>query len=161
MNRILFEKSEISNGVAEFSGARALHILNVLHGEVGQKLKTGELDGKIGSGTILSRGGEVDCPRIRVLVEHTKESLHPWCDLILAPPRPRVMKRLLPQLATMGVGRIFRVVDNQFFFYTVGNQFHSRSSRMDLVHHVDGIVIPCNSTLSCQIHYRNIIVLCR
>ena len=109
MNRILFEKSEISNGVAEFSGARALHILNVLHGEVGQKLKTGELDGKIGSGTILSIEGDVDCPRIRVLVEHTKESLHPWCDLILAPPRPRVMKRLLPQLATMGVGRIFLV----------------------------------------------------
>ena len=29
--------------------------------------------------------------------------------MILAPPRPRVMKRLLPQLATMGVGRIFLV----------------------------------------------------
>lgn len=109
MNRILFEKSEISDGVAEFSGARALHIFNVLHGEVGQKLKTGELDGKIGSGTILSIEGDLENPRIRVSLEHTEESLRPWVDLILAPPRPRVMKRLLPQLATMGVGRIFLV----------------------------------------------------
>ena len=30
-------------------------------------------------------------------------------DLLLAPPRPRAMKRLLPQLAQMGVGRIVLV----------------------------------------------------
>ena len=109
MNRILFEKFEISDGVAEFSGARALHILNVLHGEQGQRLKTGELDGMIGSGTILSIEGGPEDPRVRVRVEHTEESLRPWVDLVLAPPRPRVMKRLLPQLAAMGVGRIFLV----------------------------------------------------
>ena len=40
---------------------------------------------------------------------HETPSLPPWIDLILAPPRPRVMKRLLPQLATLGVRRIFLV----------------------------------------------------
>ena len=51
MNRILFEPSEIVEGVATFGGDRAEHVLNVLHGEVGQVLKTGEVDGLIPSCT--------------------------------------------------------------------------------------------------------------
>ena len=123
MNRILFEKSEIVDGVATFGGERAEHVINVLHGEVGQVLKTGEINGKIGTGVIKSIEtsccgdlssehrsiGASEQVRISVLLSHTQDSLQPWIDLILAPPRPRVMKRLLPQLATMGVGRIFLV----------------------------------------------------
>ena len=104
MNRILFEPSEIQDGVATFGGARAEHVMNVLHGEVGQVLKTGVLNGLVGTSEILSVG-----PEIVVRVNHAQESLRPWVDLILAPPRPRVMKRLLPQLATLGVGRIVLV----------------------------------------------------
>ena len=110
MNRILFETDEIVNGVATFGGERAAHVMNVLHGEVGQILKTGEIDGSIGTSEIISTSGEADsCPLLKVRCNHTENSLQPWIDLILAPPRPRVMKRLLPQLATMGVGRIFLV----------------------------------------------------
>ena len=46
MNRILFESGEIRDGRATFSDVRAEHVLNVLHGEVGQTLKTGVVDGK-------------------------------------------------------------------------------------------------------------------
>ena len=108
MNRILFETDEIVDGVATFSGERAEHVLNVLHGEVGQVLKTGEINGPIGKGEILSIEQSDNC-KISVRCSHTEKSILPWIDLILAPPRPRVMKRLLPQLATMGVGRIFLV----------------------------------------------------
>ena len=141
MNRILFEKDEIKDGVATFGGERAAHVLDVLHGEVGQILKTGEINGPIGTSVIksirgagetqhssdrfaaaspvhnppqildASRGGAVPAAQIEITasISHENESLKPWVDLILAPPRPRVMKRLLPQLATMGVGRIFLV----------------------------------------------------
>ena len=129
MNRILFEKSEITDGIATFCGERAEHVMNVLHGEVGQILKTGEIDGKIGTSEIVEicgwrsgkdsasqvggehlTGGAESLPlRIKVRVSHTEKSIEPWIDIILAPPRPRVMKRLLPQLATMGVGRIMLV----------------------------------------------------
>ena len=123
MNRILFEKSEIRDGVATFGGARAEHVLNVLHGEVGQVLKTGEIDGKIGTGEIIEIGKTGILPvsekrtgetpvlpnEIKVRCNHTEKSISPWIDLILAPPRPRVMKRLMPQLASLGVGRIFLV----------------------------------------------------
>ena len=112
MNRILFEKDEIVDGIATFGGERAEHVMNVLHGEVGQVLKTGEIGGFIGTGVItgITRPpSSVSNPEITVACSHDKRSLRPWVDLILAPPRPRVMKRLLPQLATMGVERIFLV----------------------------------------------------
>ena len=111
MNRILFDKSEISGGVASCGGERAAHILDILHGEIGQTLKTGEIDGKIGTGEIVEivRGAGDEGATVRVKVCHDQESLRPWVDLVLAPPRPRVMKRLLPQLAAMGVGRIVLV----------------------------------------------------
>ena len=113
MNRILFENHEIKDGVTEISDARATHIVEILHAEIGQKLKTGELNGPVGSGTVLSIGksnaGAEGAYSVKIALEHKTPSLAPWVDLILAPPRPRAMKRLLPQLAAMGVGRVFLV----------------------------------------------------
>ena len=115
MNRILFERDEIKDGVVTFDDVRAEHVLNVLHGEVGQILKTGEVDGPIGTGEIVELSNRrmaesgASGPAVTVRCSHTEASRKPWVDLILAPPRPRVMKRLLPQLATMGVGRIILV----------------------------------------------------
>ena len=112
MNRILFETDEIRDGVATFGGERAEHVMNVLHGEVGQVLKTGEINGPIGTSVITaisSLPSSVSSPSVTVSCSHTERSIAPWIDLILAPPRPRVMKRMLPQLASLGVGRIFLV----------------------------------------------------
>ena len=109
MNRILFERGEIADGIATCGGVRARHILEVLHGEVGQALKTGEVDGLVGTGEIVEivRGG--GDPLARVKVDHSERGLEPGFDLILAPPRPRVMKRLMPQLASLGVGTMVLV----------------------------------------------------
>ena len=106
MNRILFEPDEIRDGCVTFGGVRAEHVLKVLHGEVGQVLKTGEINGLVGTSVITSI---TPAPTVTVACSHTERPIAPWVDLILAPPRPRVMKRLLPQLATLGVGRIFLV----------------------------------------------------
>ena len=106
MNRILFEASELdADGAVTFGGARAEHVRTILHGEVGQPLKTGVVNGPIGTGVIESIDGET----VTVRCVHDSEALPPWIDLILAPPRPRAMKRLLPQLAAMGVGRVVLV----------------------------------------------------
>ena len=105
MNRILFEPSEVRDGLATFSDVRAEHVLGVLHGEVGQTLKTGIIDGPIGT-SVIER---IDGNAVTVRCTHDASSLPSWIDLILAPPRPRSMKRLLPQLASLGVRRIFLV----------------------------------------------------
>ena len=122
MNRILFEKGEIAGNRAVFSDERAEHVLNVLHGSVGQILKTGEIDGLVGTSTITEirnlherepgsaqRGNGLWAGEIVIECSHSEKAAEPWIDLILAPPRPRVLKRLLPQLAAMGVGKIVLV----------------------------------------------------
>ena len=142
MNRILFESSEIADGVATCSDARAEHILAVLHGEVGQTLKTGELDGRIGTGEIVSIEGRT----VAVKVSHTEESLRPWCDLVLAPPRPRVMKRLLPQLASLGVGTIVLVgakkVEKDFWGATLIKEENYRPLLVDGLMQAGTSVVP-------------------
>ena len=122
MNRILFEKDEIVDGRVTFSDERAEHVLNVLHGAVGQTLKTGELDGLIGTSVIteiqdlheraegsVQRGSGLLAGTVVVECAHTETAPEPWFDLVLAPPRPRVLKRLLPQLTALGVGKIVLV----------------------------------------------------
>ena len=120
MNRILFEPDEIRDGVATFGGERAAHVLGVLHGEVGQAIKTGEIGGKVGVSEIVEIRAD---GTIAAKVCHDEESVRPWIDMILAPPRPRVMKRLLPQLAAIGVGRIVlvgaRKVEKDFWAATL------------------------------------------
>ena len=142
MNRILFESSEIADGVATCSDARAEHILAVLHGEVGQTLKTGELDGRIGTGEIVSIEGRT----VAVKVSHREESLRPWCDLVLAPPRPRVMKRLLPQLASLGVGTIVLVgakkVEKDFWGATLLKEENYRPLLVDGLMQAGTSVVP-------------------
>jgi RsmE family RNA methyltransferase len=133
MNRILFEKEEITGGKVVFGGARAEHVITVLHGEAGQTLKTGEVDGKVGISVITA----VDIERrtVSVEVKHDEASEMPWVDVILAPPRPRVLKRLLPQLSALGVGRIVLVgakkVEKAFWGATVIKDEISREYFLD------------------------------
>ena len=157
MNRILFEKGEIEDGVATCGGERAAHILGVLHGEVGQVLKTGEVDGMIGTGEIVEivRGEE---PAVRVKVCHDQESLRPWIDLVLAPPRPRVMKRLLPQLAALGVGRIVLVgakkVEKDFWGATLLKEENHRPLLIDGLMQAGTSILP---TLEARRNFRRFV----
>ena len=161
MNRILFEKDEIVNGVATFGGERAEHVMNVLHGEVGQVLKTGEINGKIGTGVITnisSLPSSVSGPEITVACSHAERSLQPWVDLILEPPRPRVMKRLLPQLATMGVGRIFLVgakkVEKDFWGATLLKPENYRTLLVDGLMQAGTSILP---TLETRRNFRKFV----
>lgn len=129
MNRILFEPDEVRpGGLAAFAGARARHIAEVLKAQPGDRLKTGIVDGPIGTGEVLSVAADAAAPdgwRVELQLRDEGESLRPWIDLVLAPPRPRVMKRLLPQLAALGVGHIWLVgaakVEKDFWGATLLN----------------------------------------
>ena len=110
MNRILFEGGEVSGGgIVTFRGARAIHVVEVLHGEPGQTIKTGLIDGPVGTSVIEKVEGEGDSVVVTARAVHDAPPLLPWCDMILAMPRPRVFRRLLPQLAAMGVGKLVLV----------------------------------------------------
>lgn len=146
MNRILFESSEITNGVVTFSDARAEHVIKVLHGEVGQTLKTGEVNGRVGTSEILSVAKGI----VSVRVTHDTPSIKPWVDVILAPPRPRVMKRLLPQLAALGVGRIVLVgaekVEKDFWGATLLKEENYRPLLIDGLMQCGASILPTLET---------------
>ena len=161
MNRILFESDEIKDGVVTFGGARAEHVMNVLHGEVGQVLKTGEINGLIGTSVITNISclpSSVSSPSITVSCSHTEKSISPWIDLILAPPRPRVMKRLLPQLAALGVGRIFLVgakkVEKDFWGATLLKSENYRPLLIDGLMQAGTSILP---TLETRRNFRKFI----
>ncbi|MEO5367488.1 MAG: 16S rRNA (uracil(1498)-N(3))-methyltransferase [Magnetococcus sp. WYHC-3] len=103
MNRILFERQELqADGTVAFDDARARHIRHVLHADIGQVLQVGMLDGLAGVGRVRESGPE----RVWLDVTLDVETPPPWVDLLLAMPRPKVLKRLWAQLAALGVGRV-------------------------------------------------------
>lgn len=85
------------------TGAQARHMLDVLRVAPGHTVRVGIEDGPIGIGTVVKCGA--DSATLACTFEaHTPP--RPSVDLLLALPRPKVMKRLWAQLAALGVGRI-------------------------------------------------------
>lgn len=104
MNLVLFDPSEVdADGRVVLAGRRAAHIAKVLKPRVGQALRVGVLNGPLGKGTIRS----VDKEHVEMSCSFEAELPEaPRIDLLLAVPRPKVMRRLWAQLASLGVGRI-------------------------------------------------------
>jgi RsmE family RNA methyltransferase len=104
MNLILLQEADVdADGRAVLSDDRARHIRKVLKAEPGKQLRVGLLDGPFGTGTVES----MDNSLVVVRCEFDPEAPPmPKIDLLLAMPRPKVMKRLWAQLAALGVGRI-------------------------------------------------------
>lgn len=103
MNLILLEPDEIQpDGSAVLTGKRARHVHEVLKAAPGEEIRVGVVDGAMGTATILE-----DAKQLRLQCSLTdKVPLAPRVDLLLAMPRPKVMNRLWPVLASLGVGRI-------------------------------------------------------
>lgn len=120
MNLILIEQHEITGRSASLTGRRAGHIHKVLRSQRGDTVRIGLVDGPTGTGLIR----ELD--RDRVLIDINLSSLPPpktATGLILALPRPIMLKRVLSQAASMGVDRIFLInagrVEKSFFHASI------------------------------------------
>lgn len=104
MNRILFDKSEWSPGSPLLlADERARHIVQVLRAVPGDSVKLGLLNGPLATGTVIRIGDG----RVELSIELRGSPPPPPLDLLLALPRPKVLKRLLPQIAALGVGRLY------------------------------------------------------
>ena len=104
MNLILCESSEVdADGVVTLTGARAAHVRGVLGAKPGDVIRIGVVDGPKGRGEILALSED------RVVLRSELDAAvpaPPAVDLLLALPRPKVLRRLWAQLAALGVGRI-------------------------------------------------------
>ncbi len=116
MNLILFAKHELVSEQLILTDRRADHIRKILRPAVGDKLRLGMINGKIGSGEIVS----IDeiAVNLRVLLDSSPPPV-PDITLILALPRPIMLQRILKQGTVMGVRRFHLIrsakVEKSFF----------------------------------------------
>ena len=104
MNLILLEPEEAGGADdIRLSGTRARHLLDVLRVEAGHQVRVGIVGGPHGVGTVQSVSG--DTIALRCSFEAATPP-RPPVDLLLALPRPKVLRRLWAQLAALGVGQI-------------------------------------------------------
>ena len=125
MNLILLEPAALHAGHAALEGAQARHAIDVLHVTPGQEIRIGVVDGATGIGRVT----RIETDRVELQCTLGAVPPEPDVDLLLALPRPKVMRRLWAQLAALGVGRIIltnaaRVERNYFDTHVLDPLFY-------------------------------------
>jgi 16S rRNA (uracil1498-N3)-methyltransferase len=117
MNLLLLESHEItSDNTVSLSDRRSEHIIRILACKPGDTVRAGVINGSVGTGEIVS------IKNTEVVLRFTPEgppSEQPPLDLILGLVRPIMLKKILAQAASLGVGGIFLInanrVEKSFF----------------------------------------------
>lgn len=103
---LLFPEDFVDENIVRLSGRRLQHIKNVHKATVGDVLSVGLVNGLLGEGKIL----ELSAESIELRVELTSpppEKLP--LTLVLAMPRPKMLKRILETVATLGVRKLILI----------------------------------------------------
>ncbi len=104
MNLLIVERHELdAENRVTVAGVRARHLHAVLRATAGQQIRMGVLDGPIGAGVITDI--TPDTATLTCTFDPDAPAA-PAVDVLLALPRPKVLRRLWAQLAALGVGRI-------------------------------------------------------
>lgn len=113
MNIILADRGEVTEEFLTLTDDRAKHIIKVLRAEVGDTVRVGVIDGNKGYGTIT--GLNKKHPRMVKLQLRLKQeaSTQPRIDLIVAMARPIMVRRILSQATTLGVGSFYMIHANR------------------------------------------------
>ena len=117
MNIILIDPAEVStSGTILLQDHRLRHIRKILRSKAGDSIRIGIINGLMGEGVLL------ELSRDRAVLAIKAETPPPAkkeIDLILALPRPIMLKRILAQATSIGVDRIFLInanrVEKSFF----------------------------------------------
>jgi len=105
MNLTLLDDDDfISASTVRLTGRRLQHVLEVHRADVGDDLKVGKVDGLLGSGRII----ELTAEQLTLELQLDKHPPAPLpCTLLLALPRPKMLKRVLQAVTSLGVKQIY------------------------------------------------------
>ncbi len=103
---LLFNADFFETNKVRLGGRRMEHIRNVHRAKAGDELTVGLADGLIGRGTILSFENDTIEMAIK-LIQNPPPPLP--ITLVLALPRPKVLRRVLQTVTTMGIKKIFLI----------------------------------------------------
>jgi len=120
MNLLLFESKEMTaDGNVILNDRRSEHIFRILVCKPGDTVRVGMINGPVGTGEILTIA-EVQGNAEVVLrfIAEGRAPDQPPVDLIMGLVRPIMLKKILAQVASLGVGRIFLIIANR-----VGKKF--------------------------------------
>lgn len=107
MNLILIEEGDlVREGLARLSGRRARHVREVHRAQIGDELAVGQVGGLVGQGRVVDQSASEIFLEIR-LDEPPPPAL--GIDLLLAMPRPKILRKILEAAASLGVKRIVLV----------------------------------------------------
>ncbi len=102
--------SSLNDKVVVIRGRRLQHINSVHRAKVGDQLSVGKLNGLIGRGTVRSINEQQAV--LEVCLDQQPPAPLPL-TLILALPRPQMLKRTIQTIATMGVKRLILINSNR------------------------------------------------
>ncbi len=110
MNIILLDRAEIQeNNTTILRGERAQHLIKVLRVKQGDRVRVGVISGSVGQAEILSLQEKYPfTAELRVQLTAPPPPM-PRLDLILALPRPIMLKRIFSQATALGIGRFFLI----------------------------------------------------
>ncbi len=117
MNLILLHDNDfIDQKRAQLRGRRFEHIQNIQRATSGDELRVGKLNGLHGTGTIVS----LDSQELEMEVQLDQSPPDPLpVTLLLALPRPKMLKRILQSVSSLGVKKIYLInsyrVDKSFW----------------------------------------------
>jgi 16S rRNA (uracil1498-N3)-methyltransferase len=101
---LLFESDFTDTGRVVLSGRRLAHMTDVHKAKPGDTLRVGIVNGLVGTGTVLS----IDETSVEMEVACADAPPAPLaCTLLLALPRPKVLRRLVECITAMGVKKIY------------------------------------------------------
>lgn len=107
MNLLLLEPGELlADGTARVEGRRAAHLREVLRASPGERILTGVVGGRMGEAEVLGEDGQAIV--LRPSLDRDPPVPSP-VSLLLALPRPKILRKVLQAVASMGVKRIVLV----------------------------------------------------
>ncbi|MDP3238706.1 MAG: 16S rRNA (uracil(1498)-N(3))-methyltransferase [Myxococcales bacterium] len=104
MNLLLLTPGELgADSLVTLCDRRLVHAREVLRLNPGDAVRVGVRGGRLGTGTVLEQ--TADSLTLRVALTDQPPA-RPGIDLILAIPRPKALKRVIPAIASLGVDRV-------------------------------------------------------
>ena len=106
MNLLLLRATQITDDVATINGRQLEHLLKVQRAEIGNSVRVGLVNGLMGQAIIKTL--DTQQAMLHIILDTPPPAITPL-TLILALPRPKMLRRSLQTIAAMGVKTLYLV----------------------------------------------------